>query len=201
MTRRRLPENNANGRTRAGRGSVRIIGGEWRGRRLHFPLVQDLRPTGDRIRETVFNWLTPSLPAAHCLDLFAGSGALIVEALSRGAGSALAVDSEPRVVDALRESAHQLGTDRLEIRLGRWDSVLAGRAVQPFDIVFLDPPFKAQLLAQCMARLSEGGWLAPGALVYFEQHRHHVMPALPDGWQLYRDKLAGDVRYGLIRTA
>ena len=182
----------------APRNTVRIIAGEWRSRRLEFPERGTLRPTPDRVRETVFNWLAPYLPGAHCLDLFAGSGAFGFEALSRGAARAALVERDAAAAAALRANGARLAATGAEIVEADALSYLAGTA-EPFDIVFLDPPYASGLLAPCLARLAAGGWLGRDARVYIEA-REGEMPPLPAGWQLARSKTAGQVGYHLART-
>jgi len=167
-------------------GSVRIIAGTWRSRRLLFPARLGLRPTPDRVRETLFNWLAPHLPGARCLDLFAGSGALGFEALSRGAARVVLVERDPAAADAA------------EVRSGDAGDYLDG-PVESFDIVFLDPPYTSGLLSGCMQRLAARDWLCPAAWVYLEA-REGELPPLPEGWRLLRSKTAGQVGYHLVRT-
>jgi len=182
-------------------GQVRIIGGRWRGRRLLFPERRDLRPTGDRLRETLFNWLASELPDAHCLDLFAGSGALGIEAVSRRASTAVLVEKDPGVAECLRRNCAQLGAS--EIVVVQADAVDwlrgVGLAPKPFDIVFLDPPFTTSLLAAVIGLLANGGWLASGALIYLES-RVNQLDNTPDDWVLHRSTTAGQVRCRLFRV-
>ncbi|QKT03270.1 16S rRNA (guanine(966)-N(2))-methyltransferase RsmD [Ectothiorhodospiraceae bacterium 2226] len=185
-------------RSAARPGSLRIIAGRWRGRRLPIAEVEGLRPTPDRVRETLFNWLQPVVAGARCLDLYAGSGALGLEALSRGAGLVVMVDSEPRVVAQLRAHVAALGAlEQAEVHLASAESYLAGGAAQPFDLVFLDPPFRRDLLVPTCACLEQGGWLAPGARIYLEAEADAPAPALPAGWEFLRAGSAGQVRYYL----
>jgi len=177
-------------------GRFRIIGGQWRGRRLPVPPQPGVRPTPDRVRETLFNWLAPVIEGARCLDLYAGSGALGLEALSRGAAGVVFVDRAPAVLQHLRESLELLGTERGEIM--RMDAMsYLGGAATPFDIVFLDPPYRQGLVAPALEKLAGRGWLAPGASVYVEHEAG--APSLPAGWSLYRSAAAGQVRYHLAR--
>lgn len=172
--------------------SVRIIGGDWRGRRLRFPGTPGLRPSSDRRRETLFNWLAPELPGASCLDLFAGSGALGFEALSRGAARVVLVESSREVVTALMESRRELAAEeRADIVLARAAGYL-GRDAVPFDIVFLDPPFAMPELAANACERLEAGWLAPGASVYLELPARAERPRVPSGWRLSREMVTGD---------
>ncbi len=176
---------------------LRIIGGAWRGRKWRFPEGADIRPTPDRVRETLFNWLGGRVQGARCLDLFAGSGALGLEALSRGASHVSFIDCAEAVVRELRlRLAEWQATDA---RVERSDALAFLEAGgQPFDIVFLDPPFAAGLLAQAAARLSQHGWLRPGALIYLEAAASAALPPLPAGWQPLRAKRAGEVGYHLF---
>ncbi|HKJ08525.1 MAG TPA: 16S rRNA (guanine(966)-N(2))-methyltransferase RsmD [Gammaproteobacteria bacterium] len=181
------------------RNQLRIIGGAWRGRRLAFPPVPGLRPTPDRVRETLFNWLAPTLVGARCLDLFAGSGALGLEAASRGAAQVVLVDSDRQVTAALREHAVRLQAgEAVEVVQADALTFLDGPA-RPFDVVFLDPPFSRGLLAPCIARLEAGGWLAHDGYLYLEAERHLAEPPLPTGWEIVRSKTAGQVGYHLAR--
>ena len=176
---------------------VRLIGGAHRGRRLEFPDAVGLRPTGDRIRETLFNWLQGVIPGARCLDLFAGSGALGFEAASRGAAEVVLVESAPAVARALRENALALGLGDVarvvEADALRWLAVAEARS---FDVVFLDPPFAAALLGPALEALGRRPWLSPGARIYLERSEDGEWP-LPAGWVLLRDRRAGNVAYAL----
>jgi len=176
---------------------IRIIGGMWRGRRWRFPDVTDVRPTPDRVRETLFNWLAPRINGARCLDLFAGSGALGLEALSRGASSAVFVEQNAEVTRALAsllEEWHAQGA-----RVVRDDALrFLNAPSEPFDIVFLDPPFAAGVLSKAAALLEQGGWLAPGAVVYVECAARDPLPPLPTSWNVLKAKHAGEVGYHLI---
>ena len=183
---------------RAGRSrELRIIGGTWRGRKLRFPATADIRPTPDRVRETLFNWLDGVIRGARCLDLFAGSGALGLEALSRGAAHVTFVE---RDAIAARE---------LRVRLDEWQAAgacversdalryLAGES-RPFDIVFLDPPFASELLSGAAALLEARHWLSSDARMYVECEARQGLPPLPAGWQLLKAKHAGEVGYYLF---
>ena len=175
---------------------VRIIAGRWRGRKLAFPDRPGLRPTPDRVRETLFNWLQPVVAGARCLDLFAGSGALGWEALSRGAAEVVMVESDGRVVRSLQESARLLEAEGVTFRQGSALDYLGGSG-EPFDIVFLDPPFRQGLLADTIHRLESGGWLAPRAWIYMESETTLQELPLPAGWKMSRSKSAGQVSYNL----
>lgn len=177
---------------------LRIIGGQWRSRRLEFPDLPGLRPTPDRVRETLFNWLAPILPGAHCLDLFAGSGALGLEALSRGAAETLFVEQHPQAVGALRENLARLNAQGGRVELADALAWLRQPGT-PFEIVFLDPPFDAGLLEPACALLEQGGWLAANAWIYLEAAAHQPALTLPTTWTLHREKVAGTVAYRLAR--
>ena len=149
--------------------TLRIIGGSHRGRKLKFADVPGLRPTPDRVRETLFNWLAPLIPGARCLDLFAGSGALGFEAMSRGAREVVFVDSHSLAVKALRENIALLGDGSAEVIQSGALEWLSRQPAEPFDVVFLDPPFRQDLLEPCCQRLDEAGWLASPAAIYLER--------------------------------
>ena len=177
---------------------LRIIGGEWRGRKIHFPAVQAIRPTPDRVRETVFNWLQGVMPGSRCLDLYAGSGALGLEALSRGAREVVFVDVEPAVVRHIGDTLRNLGCDRGQTVRADAAGYLAQPAT-PFDVIFLDPPFAAPVLPDSCQRIQSGGWLKEGGLVYIESPAAAGEPELPSGWTLLKSKRAGEVGYHLAR--
>jgi 16S rRNA (guanine966-N2)-methyltransferase len=181
------------------RNQLRIIGGRWRSRRLSFPPIAGLRPTADAVRETVFNWLQCYLEGARCLDLFAGSGALGLEAVSRGARQTVLVERSQAVVDSLQENMARLRAGQA-VRVIHADALrfLAGNA-EPFDLVFLDPPFKSALIERVCRRLDSAGWLAEGALIYLETDRHHALDALPSDWRPMRIGIAGTVSYRLLQ--
>lgn len=180
-----------------GKRTLRIIGGEWRGRRIVFPPLPGLRPTPDRVRETLFNWLQGVVPGARCLDLFAGSGLLGIEAASRGAAKVVMAERSREAVAHLREQVRRLeASERIEVVRAdalRW---LEGPP-QPFGVVFLDPPFGEGLVPPCCERLEERGWLEPGARIYLELEAEAGVPWLPANWTLMRSKRAGQVGYHL----
>ncbi len=178
-------------------GRLRIVAGKWRSRRLPVAEESGLRPTSARIRETLFNWLASTIEGSRCLDLFAGTGALGFEALSRGAREVVIVDNSARAAAALKECVKVL--EATGARIHQVDAIsYLKREPEPFDIVFLDPPFADDLLEDLCRLLSEGKWLADGARVYLEQDRERPLPALPDGWTIINDKTAGQVRYALV---
>ncbi|TNE79084.1 MAG: 16S rRNA (guanine(966)-N(2))-methyltransferase RsmD [Gammaproteobacteria bacterium] len=185
---------------RGASGQLRIIGGQWRGRKLRFNEVAGLRPTGDRIRETLFNWLAPVMAGAHCLDLFAGSGALGLEALSRGAASSTMVEIHPKAASILKDNCQLLRAEGAEVVVAEALGWLeATHPAQPFDVVFLDPPFSANLLQPCLNLLSRPGLLAPDAYIYTEADRNQPPPVTPADFSLAKEKNAGQVCYRLYR--
>lgn len=181
----------------AAQGQLRIIGGEWRSRRLSFPEAPGLRPTTDRVRETLFNWLAPHVEGARVLDPFAGSGALLLEALSRGAARGLALELNPAAAAALRDNLALLRAGNAEVRLGDALQQLQGATAEPFDLVFLDPPFHQELLVPACRLLEERGWLAADAWIYTESESAPSGLGLPGNWRLHREKHAGQVHYAL----
>lgn len=182
---------------KAREGQLRIIAGEWRSRRFSFTEQPGLRPTPDRVRETLFNWLSMHIEGSRCLDLFAGSGALTLEALSRGAAHALACDMSRDVVATLRGHLQTLQCDRGEVRQQDALTLVAGAPESPFDLVFLDPPFHQDLLIPACSALETNGWLAPDALIYTESETAPGRLPFPANWHLHREKKAGQVWYSL----
>lgn len=187
-----------------GRNSVRIIAGAWRGRRVHFPDLNGLRPTPDRVRETLFNWVQLQIAESRCLDLFAGSGALGIEALSRGASAAVFVEQAQMAARTLHAELARLGgTARSRVvEMGAIRFLRTARETYggPFDLVFMDPPFGLDALADCVRLLDVGNWVTPGGLVYLEKEKSGGAPALPAHWQLLKSKSAGGVGYHLARA-
>lgn len=177
-------------------GQLRIIGGEWRGRRLQFPAVIDLRPTPDRVRETLFNWLQMQIAGSRCLDLFSGSGALGLEALSRGAREVVMVEQDRAAAAQIRQHLQTLKSHAGQVESGDVFRFLNGGPSR-FDVVFLDPPYRLGALAQCCQLLEQNGWLTDDALIYLEDSARNGEPPLPANWELLRSKKAGDVGYYL----
>lgn len=175
---------------------LRIIGGEWGGRKFRFPDIPGLRPTPDRVRETLFNWLQPLIDGARCLDLFTGSGALSLEALSRGAAEAVVVDRDRRAINNLRKIVEEVNSDRATLIHCDYHEYLH-RDARQFDIVFLDPPYGKGMLEECCQTLEAGGWLANNARIYLEEESHLGEPHLPDNWSFEKAKQAGQVGYFL----
>lgn len=182
---------------KARQSQLRIIAGTWRSRRFTFTEQPGLRPTPDRVRETLFNWLSGELDGARCLDPFAGSGALTLESLSRGAAFALACDASRDVVATLREHLQVLECDHAEIRQQDAMALLDSTAPEGFDIAFLDPPFHQGLLEPACQALEANGWLKPYAWIYTESELPPDRVATPATWHLHREKRAGQVWYSL----
>jgi len=185
--------------SRAAQNCLRIIAGQWRGRKLDFAKVDAIRPTPDRVRETLFNWLAPVIRNSHCLDLFAGSGALGFEALSRGAASVLMCDSNKLIINKLKQHASLLQTDAANFLQQDALEVLRQNKLK-FDVIFLDPPFNTELLEECFSLITAGNCLNEEALIYVEASSRQTLPPLPTTWTLYRNKKAGDVAYYLFKT-
>ena len=182
----------------AGSGQIRIIGGQGRGRKLPVPESPGLRPTTDRVRETLFNWLAPSIVDANCLDCFAGSGALGLEALSRYAASATLLEMERGVAQQLQKNLATLKASNAKVVNTNTLAFLA-QAGTPHHIVFVDPPFRKGLLEETLKLLENNGWLSDEALVYIESEVENGLPPVPMNWHVYREKVAGQVAYRLYQ--
>ncbi|ERP89235.1 hypothetical protein A15D_00329 [Alcanivorax sp. MD8A] len=185
----------------ASKGQVRIIGGAQRGLRLQFvDQGGDLRPSSDRLRETLFNWLQFELPGLRVLDLFAGSGVLGAEALSRGAATATLIEKKrERAVDLDRQ-LQPLFAERACVE-ARDALIWLQQPATPFDLVFVDPPYDLGLVEPACRSLEQHGWLAPQAWVYVESRSHDSPPQVPARWQLHREKRAGEIHARLFRCA
>jgi len=189
---------------KASMGSFRVIGGEWRSRRLNFPSIDGLRPTTDRVKETVFNWLASDIDGAKVLDLFAGSGSLGIEALSRGAESLTSIERDRSAAQAIRENllildksgnvhAEVVQTDAIEwLKLN-----VNGQVPTQYDLILLDPPFRQGLLDTCFELLDKSALLRTGSLVYLELEQERNDLQLPSIWKLLKEKIAGQVSYRL----
>lgn len=182
------------------RGFVRIIGGDWRGRKIKVPEVPNLRPTPDRVRETLFNWLAPMIVDAYCLDAFAGTGVLSFEAISRGAAYAVMLDQSHEVIKNLQEMADLLGPDKILICRAKMPHKL-DFLPRKFNIVFLDPPYQSDLLLPTCFNLEEQGILADTAYIYLEAQREIQDNELPEHWQIIKYQRAGQVFYHLAKRA
>lgn len=178
---------------------LRIIGGKWRSRKISFADALQLRPTPDRIRETLFNWLMPVIQGSHCLDVFAGSGALSFEALSRGATRAVLIDQSPKVISHLKTVAEQLSTTQamqfIQAQIPATISELSG---QQFDVVFLDPPFHQNLVYECCLWLEREKLIKKDTLIYIESESDLTL-ILPEHWTVIKNKKAGQVCYYLCK--
>ncbi|WP_052282880.1 16S rRNA (guanine(966)-N(2))-methyltransferase [Kluyvera genomosp. 1] len=182
--------------TSGGSGQIRIIGGQWRGRKLPVPDSPGLRPTTDRVRETLFNWLAPSMVDARCLDCFAGSGALGLEALSRYAASTTLLEMERHVAQQLQKNLATLKAEHGKV-VNTNTLTYLNQSGTPHDVVFVDPPFRKGLLEETLNLLEAHGWLAESALIYVESEVENGMPPVPASWSLHREKIAGQVAYRL----
>ncbi|KQN51074.1 16S rRNA (guanine(966)-N(2))-methyltransferase RsmD [Serratia sp. Leaf50] len=177
-------------------GQIRLIGGQWRGRKLPVPHSPGLRPTTDRVRETLFNWLAPVIQGARCLDCFAGSGALGIEALSRYAGSATLLEFEKPVAQQLERNLALLNAQNGQVVNVNSLNWLAKKG-QAYDVIFLDPPFRKGILQDTIGLLDANGWLAEEAWIYIESEVEHGAIPVPASWRLHREKIAGQVAYRL----
>ncbi len=188
------------GKKKSPAGQLRIVAGNWRSRLLQIAEVDGLRPTSERIRETLFNWLTPGIHGVRCLDLCAGTGALGLEALSRGASETVFVERSPIAARALQANVDALGATGAEILNADARDFLASSDARPFDIVFLDPPFKAELHDELCRLLQKQNWLAANARIYIESDKDQPDVKVPEGWRILKNKTAGKVRYMLATT-
>ena len=180
---------------------IRIIGGEHRGRKLTFPDSQGLRPTPDRVRETLFNWLQAYVPGAVCLDWFAGTGVLGFEALSRGADKVIFVERELKVFQSLKSNLDLLKLgDKTELNHMDALSFIEGISSDFIDIVFLDPPYGKGLVSECLKKLYDCQCLKSKGLVYLEQESQLGDPVLPENWIILKNKQAGQVNYYLLQA-
>lgn len=189
--------------------TLRIIGGKWRGRKLKVCQNQHIRPTSDRVRETLFNWLAPVIRGATCLDMFAGSGALGFEALSRGAKQVVMMDQSRDVINTLQENANILKINNIEFLCHAFqckgeDPLAPSGGMIPaptvkFDVAFLDPPFNQGFVEPCCQWLEQNGCLTEAAMIYVEAESSLKPLPVPDNWQQYRHKIAGQVCYSLWR--
>lgn len=195
-----MTKRSATGNKKAPAGRLRIVAGKWRSRLLEIADVPGLRPTSERVRETLFNWLAARIEGARCLDLFAGTGALGLEALSRGATSVVFVESSRHAAKALEQNAQALEASGAEIRHGDALEYLKTAEPASFDVVFLDPPFAAGLLDETCEAIESLGIVVAGGLLYLEQDKAQPQPALPANWVTVKDKTAGQVRYSLVKN-
>ncbi|MXX98683.1 MAG: 16S rRNA (guanine(966)-N(2))-methyltransferase RsmD [Gammaproteobacteria bacterium] len=179
---------------------VRIIAGQWRGRKIEFLNLKSVRPTPDRVRETLFNWLAPSIRNARCLDLFAGSGAIAFEALSRGADYAVLVDNNARVCKKLREQAELIKADNLRV-VHQDATQFINHSQDTFDIVFIDPPFNSDLASTLLHVLPNTPILNADAIIYVETPVSKQLDIAQTGWHIVHSQKTSQVRYSLLETA
>lgn len=177
---------------------VRIIAGKWRGRRLPVPDLPGLRPTGDRVRETLFNWLQADIRGSRCLDMFAGSGALGLEATSRGAASVLLLEEHPKAVKQLQENCRLLGAESVEIKNVDSCDWLSTAEPDSFDVIFIDPPFDNQWQDALLEKVASTGILAKDGRIYVESARAYQTPFVPIGFRELKSNLLGEVRMQLL---
>ena len=192
-----MTKRNKSNKTRSGR--LRIVAGNWRSRLLDIAEVPGLRPTSERVRETLFNWLAPHIHGARCLDLFAGTVALGLEALSRGANSVTFVERSSRAVATLRANIEVLGAEGATVRDMDATQYLRTMQGEDIDLIFLDPPFAADEIEELCRLLDNSNALADRCLIYIEQDRSRREATLPDKWQVLKNKTAGNVRYMLVQ--
>ncbi|MBY7896938.1 16S rRNA (guanine(966)-N(2))-methyltransferase RsmD [Vibrio fluvialis] len=182
---------------RAPSGQVRIISGLWRGRKLPVHDAEGLRPTTDRVKETLFNWLAQDIPHAKCLDLFAGSGGLGFESASRQAEKVTMLEMNTQAFAQLKTNIAALKASNIEA-INTDTLAYLKQPGQAYDVVFIDPPFRQGLLQETVQLLEQNGWLAANAMIYIESEKELPLTELPESWQLYREKLAGQVCYRLF---
>lgn len=178
-------------------GHVRIIAGKWRGRKLTVAASETLRPTPDRVRETLFNWLAPYLTGASCLDLFAGTGSLGIEAVSRGAKNSVLVDFEIGTIELLKRHVEMLGADNIEVLNCDAAIWLKNSVPNPFDIIFLDPPFQRGLIEQMLDKLTRG-WLHSRSWVYLESEKLPILHLQENNWEILRQGRTRHVEFALV---
>ncbi len=180
---------------------IKIIGGKWKGTNLTFYDEPELRPTGNRVRETLFNWLQPNIQGSICLDLFAGSGCLGLEALSRGASKCVMVEKNKRVINHLTKNIEKLSSSTELIHDDALNYLSSKELSKTFDIVFLDPPFDSTIYEPTMRTLELNHWLSHDARIYVEARSDSSMLQIPNNWSLFREQVAGNVRYMLYSRA
>lgn len=181
-----------------GKGEIRIIAGQWRGRKLPVLDKEGLRPTTDRIKETVFNWLMPYILDSRCLDCFAGSGSLGIEALSRQAKYVQFFELDKQVAKQLEANLIRLQTQSGKVQQGDSLQYLKeGNQDAPYELVFLNPPFNKALLQPAIQQLEDGNWIAQNSLIYIEKERSLDKLELPPHWELLKHKQAGEVSFSL----
>ena len=181
--------------------TLRVIGGKWRSRKINFPAIDNLRPTGDRIRETLFNWLQSTVPGASCLDLFAGSGACGIEALSRGARHVVFIEQDVSAANSIAANLRSLAAPEGEVKCSdalAWLTSYDESNGMKFDIVFVDPPYQRDLAILSAQKLEMSGCLKSAALIYVESDKLLELDSFPRNWRQLKHKKAGKVNYYLF---
>ncbi|MDE1235482.1 16S rRNA (guanine(966)-N(2))-methyltransferase RsmD [Vibrio aestuarianus] len=194
MVRRRQQNSSQN---KPSTGFVRIISGLWRGRKLPVHDAQGLRPTTDRVKETLFNWLAQEVPGAKCLDLFAGSGGLGFEAASRQAESVTLIELNPTAFKQIQQNIAALNASNVHV-VNSDALTFLQQVGTPQHIIFIDPPFRQGLLNETVTLLEQNGWLADDAMIYIETEKELPLDGIPNNWRLHREKTAGQVSYRLF---
>ena len=180
-------------------GEVRVISGKWRGRKLTVLDAAGLRPTTDRVKETLFNWLMHDISGANVLDCFAGSGSLAIEALSRHAANATLVERDAGLARHLQQNLQKLQCSNAQVINQDCLSLLSSQATQQYNVVFIDPPFRQGLTEGCCQALEQQQWLTADALIYVETEKELTMTNLPANWRLLKEKIAGQLAYRLYQ--
>jgi len=193
--RKRLPE------VKGAPGEVRVISGKWRGRKLTVLDAEGLRPTTDRVKETLFNWLMHDIDGANVLDCFAGSGSLAIEALSRHASHATLVERDTALARHLQKNLQALNCDNAKVQHHDCLTLLSGTATQQYNVVFIDPPFRKGLAIPCCTALEQNQWLAQSALIYIETEKELQISDIPLNWRLLKEKIAGQLAYRLYQRS
>ncbi|MEZ7766886.1 16S rRNA (guanine(966)-N(2))-methyltransferase RsmD [Haemophilus parahaemolyticus] len=198
---RKTPNSKPQKQTSKAMGEVRVIAGLWRGRKLPVLNAEGLRPTTDRVKETLFNWLMMDVANARCLDCFSGSGALGIEALSRQAQAVFFLEKFASAAQQLKKNLASLKTDKGTVINTDTLAYLAQKNNDtPFDIIFIDPPFHHQFVPQILPLLQQNNWLAENALIYVETEKNHPPLPLAENWQIIKEKSAGMVTSRLIQV-
>lgn len=182
-------------------GEVRIISGKWRGRKLAVLNADGLRPTTDRVKETLFNWLMHDINGATVLDCFAGSGSLAIEALSRFASRAVLVERDAALARHLKQNLQKLSCDNASVINQDCLSLVSAQATQQYSLVFIDPPFRKNLAVPCCQALEQHGWLTEEALIYLETEKEVVLADIPANWRLLKENIAGQLAYRLYQRS
>ena len=182
-------------------GEVRVISGKWRGRKLAVLDAEGLRPTTDRVKETLFNWLMHDISGAKVLDCFAGSGSLAIEALSRHAASATLIERDPVLARQLKLNLQKLQCSEAQVINQDCLSLLAAGSNTHYDVVFIDPPFRQNLALSCCQALEQQHWLSANALIYLETEKELHLTQLPPNWRLLKEKIAGQLAYRLYQRS